>query len=97
MKRLPFGTSAAPTILQLCIETVLVDLPGVRAYLDDIIVNGATPEEHAQRLDSLLLRVSKEPVCGCKKRRFGVPEATYLKHRIGARVHATDDKLKAVK
>lgn len=92
---LPLGVSAAPAIFQRCIETVLVDPPRIYA-LDDIIVSSATPEDRAQRLGSILLRL-QEAGWRVRKCRFSVAEVTYVEHRIDAKgVHATD-KLNGVK
>lgn len=85
IKRLPFGVSAAPAIFQRCMDTTLAGLPGVSAYLDDVIVCGSTPKEHAQRLDSVLSRLQGAGLRLQKaKCRFGVAEVTYLGHRINS-------------
>ena len=44
-KRLPFGIASAPAIFQRIIEMVLIDIPSVAVYLDDILVTGVTVEE----------------------------------------------------
>ena len=49
--RLPFGISSAPGIFQRVIESVLQGIPGVITYLDNILVSGATEEEHLKTLD----------------------------------------------
>ena len=40
--RLVFGITTAPAIWQNAIEKVLQGLPGVKVYLDDILVSGRT-------------------------------------------------------
>ncbi|XP_064455074.1 uncharacterized protein K02A2.6-like [Ornithodoros turicata] len=57
VKRLPFWVSAAPGIFQRFIETVLHGVPGVAAFLDDIIITGKTVQEHDQRVQLLLERL----------------------------------------
>ena len=44
--RLPFGVSSAPGIFQRVMESVFRGIPGVVVYLDDILVTGASEEEH---------------------------------------------------
>lgn len=53
--RLAFGMSSAPTIFQRRMEAMLSRIPGVKVYLDDIIVaekanNYKIPEQVLQRL-----------------------------------------------
>ena len=52
--RLPFGVSSAPSIFQRIIENILQGLKHVCVYLDDILITGATEEEHLQNLDTVL-------------------------------------------
>ena len=52
--RLPFGVSFAPANFQRYIDSLLQGLQGTSAYLDDILVTGATSEEHLQNLDRVL-------------------------------------------
>ena len=55
-KRLPFGIKSAPGYFQQLMSQLTSDLNGVAVYLDDILVTGATPEEHVANLRSLLRR-----------------------------------------
>ena len=48
--RLLFGILASPRVFQEFIDEVLVDIPGVCAYQDDILIGGATRAEHDVRL-----------------------------------------------
>lgn len=50
MNRLPFGIKPATGVFQREIEKVLVDIPGVLNYLDDIIIAAADIDEHNRRL-----------------------------------------------
>ena len=53
-KRLPFGIASAPAKFQKIVDTVLRGIPGVICYLDDILITGATEEEHLHNLDQVL-------------------------------------------
>lgn len=98
VKRLPFGISAAPAIFQKFMESTLSGIPGVCVYLDDVIVGGASNEEHTERLELILerlananLRISKEKCV------FAVPEVKFLGHQIDAQgIHPTEDKVRAI-
>ena len=57
--RLPFGIASAPAIWQKAMATVLQGCKGVVYYLDDILVTGATREEHTQNLKNVLSRLQK--------------------------------------
>ena len=44
--RFPFGVSLAPAIFQRTMETLLLGIPHVCIYLDDILVTGDTDSAH---------------------------------------------------
>ena len=52
--RLPFGISSAPEIYHRTINSVFSHLEGVDTSMDDIIVNGSTPQEHDERLEATM-------------------------------------------
>ncbi|WKY12958.1 hypothetical protein Q1695_004069 [Nippostrongylus brasiliensis] len=56
--RLPFGVKSAPGIFQQIIDSMIAGLPGVAAYLDDIIVTGRNADEHRRNLEGLFQRIS---------------------------------------
>ena len=58
-KVLPFGVANGPACFERLMETVLAGLQWkfCLVYLDDIIVNGATFEEHLMRLELVLQRL----------------------------------------
>ncbi|XP_049272416.1 uncharacterized protein K02A2.6-like [Rhipicephalus sanguineus] len=98
VKRLPFGIAAAPAIFQRYMESQLQGIPGVCVYLDDVIISGATSEDHDTRLELVLkrlasanLRLSIDKCC------FAVPEVKFLGHLIDAEgIHPTSDKVRAI-
>ncbi|XP_066958101.1 uncharacterized protein [Macrobrachium rosenbergii] len=52
--RLPFGLSSAPGIFQRFISELLANIDGVHVFLDDILIAGATKEEHDRSLCKVL-------------------------------------------
>ncbi|OUC48352.1 putative reverse transcriptase [Trichinella nativa] len=57
--RLPFGVASAPAIFQKVMNTMLAGIPNVAAYLDDIILTGATDDEHRRTLKLVLGRLKE--------------------------------------
>ena len=55
--RLPFGISSAPEIFQRVMSQMLTGLPGTVCMMDDVLVFGATQEEHDDRLRGVLRRI----------------------------------------
>ena len=55
--RLPFGVASAPGLFQRVMDTVMQGLPGAVCYLDDILITGATLEEHLETLEHVLHRL----------------------------------------
>ena len=52
--RMPFGISSAPAIFQRAINSIFQDLPKVLCYLDNILITGATDQEHICNLEEVL-------------------------------------------
>ncbi|XP_058828550.1 uncharacterized protein K02A2.6-like [Topomyia yanbarensis] len=50
-KRLPFGLVSAPEIFQRARDEILADCEGCYWYLDDVVIEGSTDEEHDARLN----------------------------------------------
>ena len=97
-KRLPFGVSSAPGIFQKVMDTILKDIPHVIVYLDDILITGASQQEHLQILERVLSRL-KEVGLHLNRRKclFLQPLVTYLGYRIDAEgLHPTECKIQAI-
>lgn len=52
--RLPFGIASASEVFQRTLNEIFEELPGVRVYVDDVLIWGASIEEHNERLKSVL-------------------------------------------
>lgn len=80
-------------------DSILQGLPHVCVYLDDILVTGATEEEHLQNLDAVLTRLEKAGIrLKRNKCEFLLPAVEYLGHRITAQgLQPTDDKSQAIR
>lgn len=55
--RIPYGISSAPGIFQRIMEQMLVGIPGVVCFLDDILVTGKNQNEHINRLKEVCTRL----------------------------------------
>uniref|UniRef100_A0A2M4CWN3 RNA-directed DNA polymerase n=1 Tax=Anopheles darlingi TaxID=43151 RepID=A0A2M4CWN3_ANODA len=83
--RMPMGLKNSPSTFQRLMNTVLYEIPDVRAvvYLDDIVVYGRTIAEHNEHLEKVLKGLRKhnlrlEP----KKCQLLCEEIQYLGHHI---------------
>ncbi|GBO08307.1 Retrovirus-related Pol polyprotein from transposon 17.6 [Araneus ventricosus] len=99
-KVMPFGLCNAPATFERLTETVLRGLSSedCLVYLDDIIIEGRTFEEHLNNLRKVFQRLQKVNLKLCpKKCKFFQKEVTYLGHVISAEGVKTDpEKIKAV-
>ena len=82
-KRLPFGIISAPGYFQEIMDQLTQDLPGVAAYIDDILVSGDNAEQHLENLRRLLQRLQDRGLrCNLKKCKFAQEEVEYLGHTL---------------
>ena len=97
--RLPFGVAFAPAIFQRTMETLLRSLNGVSVYIDDILVTGATIEQHMQNLEAFLDRLEMTGLCLNKmKYSFLAPRIEYLGYAIDEKgLHPMDEKIAAIR
>ncbi|XP_053085641.1 uncharacterized protein K02A2.6-like [Pangasianodon hypophthalmus] len=96
--RLPFGIASAPAIFQRAMDQVLLGLPNVHCYLDDILVTGRTEAEHLENLDAVLGRLEEFGLHVEKgKCDFFKDSLEYLDHIIVAEgLHKSPEKVSAI-
>ena len=97
-QRLPFGIASAPSIFQRIMENLLLGIPRVCVYLDDILVTGLTEEEHLTNLAQVLSRLGS---AGMRLKRgkcaFMLDGVSYLGHVISSEgLRMEDSKVKAI-
>lgn len=94
-ERMPQGVSGAPATFQRIMERTVGDmnLLEVLVYLDDLIVFGATLEEHEQRLLKVLDRLKEEGLkLSLDKCQFCQPSVSYVGHIVSQEGVSTDPK-----
>lgn len=94
-ERMPQGVSGAPATFQRIMERTVGDmnLLEVLVYLDDLIVFGATLEEHEQRLLKVLDRLKEEGLkLSLDKCQFCQPSVSYVGHIVSQDGVSTDPK-----
>ena len=57
--RMCFGVASSPAQFQRLMDTMISGLPGVAAYLDDLIITGSTETEHWENLERLIQKLSE--------------------------------------
>lgn len=81
--RLPPGVKSAPGAFQRIIDSMVAGIPGVKPYLDDILIAGRTREEHDRSLQAVLERIRAYGFhLKIKKCRFAMPEIQFLGHIV---------------
>jgi hypothetical protein len=84
--RMPFGLRNAPSSFQRLMDGVLRGLKPSKClvYLDDVVVFGATMEEHTERLRDVFIRLKQAKLSlKLEKCNFALEEVKYLGHIIG--------------
>ena len=96
--RMPFGIKSAPEVFQKVMSQMVLDIEGAEAIIDDILVLGATQEEHDQRLKRVLDR-SKEYNLKLNRGKCEIKrtEVKYVGHLLTAEgVKPDPEKIRAV-
>ena len=61
-RRFPFGIASAPALFQKVMDTILQGLDHAMVFIDDILLTGATEEEHLKVFEEVLRRLEKHCV-----------------------------------
>lgn len=97
-KRVCFGLASAPAAFQRLMKNLLQGLKGVVIYLDDILVFGASKEEHNVRLRIVLQRIQESGMTLNEKCDLGTKEINFVGFTINEHgVRPSVDNLKAIK
>ena len=96
--RLPFGITSAPEHFQRRMSTLLDGLDGVVCLMDDILVHGATQDEHDNRLMKVLRRLETAGITLNKdKCEFSKRQVKFLGQVIDTSgVRPDTDKVRAI-
>nr|XP_037279863.1 uncharacterized protein K02A2.6-like [Rhipicephalus microplus] len=77
--RLPFGIASAPEVFQKTTNEIFDQVPGVRIYINDILIWSSTREEHDARFRTALqLAKSAGLTLNAAKCEFGVTEIDFM-------------------
>ncbi|KAJ8351148.1 hypothetical protein SKAU_G00226240 [Synaphobranchus kaupii] len=97
--RLPFGLISAQDEFQRKIDETYQGLDGVVAIVDDVLIYGATQEEHDRNLRAMLQRSREKGVrLNPEKSIIGATEVSYFGHRLSAEGIKPDPaKISAIK
>lgn len=96
--RLPFGITSAPAIFQNTMDRVLMGIPHVSCYLDDILISGTSLEHCREVVRKVFLRLEKYNIkVNESKCRFFEQSVEYLGHRIDEEgIYPTKEKIRAI-
>ena len=99
VNRLPFGVASSPALWQRTMDSILINLPGVCCFVDDILVAAKTETEHLNRLKAVFKRLQENDLLiKPEKCVFMTKEISYLGFKITDKgLFKTDEKIKAIK
>ncbi|XP_048775204.2 uncharacterized protein K02A2.6-like [Ostrea edulis] len=97
--RVPFGISSAPEYFQKRMQMILAGFEGVLCQMDDILVFGATQEEHDGRLENVLRKLCEAGITlNSAKCEFSKDQITFVGHVIDQNgIQPDPKKVSAVK
>lgn len=98
-KRLTFGMNCASEVFQSVIERVLAGIKNVKPFIDDILIFGASVEEHDVALAAVLNRLKEYGMTiNAAKCQFRKDEVTFMGHQLTDRgINPSDDKVDAIR
>ncbi|XP_065078071.1 uncharacterized protein K02A2.6-like [Ochlerotatus camptorhynchus] len=81
--RLPPGVKSAPGAFQCIIDSMVPGIPGVKPYLDDILIAGRTKQEHDRSLYAVLEQIREYGFhLRLEKCRFALSQIKFLRHIV---------------
>lgn len=84
-KRLMFGISCAPEIVQKVLERLLIKCDGVINFIDDILIYGDSGKQHDSRLEKVLQVLKENNVqLNKQKCKFKVGKVNFLGHELSS-------------
>ncbi|CAB4065871.1 unnamed protein product [Lepeophtheirus salmonis] len=96
--RLCFDVHSAPGIFQCVTKSLLEDISGVRAFLDDIIICGKSDAEYYTRLEKVLALLEESRLkLNLSKCQFFKYSISYLGYELYlSGLNPTEEKLEAI-
>ncbi|KAG0426338.1 Retrovirus-related Pol polyprotein from transposon 17.6, partial [Dictyocoela muelleri] len=83
--RMPFGLCNAPSTFQRTMNHILKDIKNVHVYLDDILINTPTLNEHILTLREVFKRIKENNMSiNFEKGKFGLEDIDFLGHIINS-------------
>ena len=97
--RLPFGIKSAPEMYQRIMDTMLENIDGVRAVMDDILVAGRDEKHHDEIMKKLVRRATEWNLrLNIEKCQIKKPSVKYVGHIVSSEGLKVDpEKVRAVK
>ena len=93
-----YGIAAAPAIFQRIIDSLLLGIPGVTVFMDDVLITAKNKETHLKRLNIVLSKIQEAGFKLSKtKCEFFQKSIEYLGHVIDAKgLHKDPKKVDAI-
>ncbi|XP_062558257.1 uncharacterized protein K02A2.6-like [Armigeres subalbatus] len=97
-RRLMFGIKSAPELFQREMENLFRGIEGVIVYMDDVLIHGATDEEHDEALKRVLqILKDRNMKINDQKSIYSVTEVEFLGHCVSKDgIRPTDERIKAI-
>ena len=81
--RSPQGLVNSPSAFQRLLDALMIDIPNVKVYIDDIVIYSDTWESHLKTLQQVLEKLSKHNFkCSVKKLQLACGTINYLGYEI---------------
>ena len=97
-RAMPFGLKNAPATYQRMISDLVAGLPGVKTYLDDVIIFSQSWTEHLEHLTNFFYKADQANLTiNLSKSDFGHTQVPYLGFKVGnSQVFPLEAKIKAI-